>query len=349
MYRERASLLPEVIAWQRLAQAGGPPVRVLPDGCLDVIWQDGEVFIAGPDTSARLSAADPGSRFAGLRFAAGTGPGVLGVPADELRDRCIPLADVWHPAAVRRLSDEVAAGGVAALERSVARRFTAPDPVLVAVAAQAGAGTPVGAIAAGCGLSPRHLQRRCTTAFGYGPKLLVRILRLQRAVTLARAGRPFATVAAIGGFADQAHLARDVRALAGVPLGELVGGRAGEPALVVAVRVVHHRVPLPPERVPRRPVTVVTGLHQRGIGGVHLGRIRTAEGEADPSLTLRRLEVGVEAADRLVRVEGQPQPAGQGHLDVRFGVRRGRDLQPEPAVEGECCCHVGHHEADHIE
>jgi AraC-like DNA-binding protein len=83
---------------------------------------------------------------------------------------------------------------------------------------------PVGAIADRCGLSPRHLQRRSATAFGYAPKTLQRILRLQRAVTLARAGRPFACVSAEAGYADQAHLAREVRALAGVPLTEVLAG-----------------------------------------------------------------------------------------------------------------------------
>lgn len=59
-------------------------------------------------------------------------------------------------------------------------------------------------------------------AFGYGPKTLARILRLRRALALAGAGVPFAETAARCGFADQAHLARDVRELAGVPLGRLL-------------------------------------------------------------------------------------------------------------------------------
>ena len=71
------------------------------------------------------------------------------------------------------------------------------------------------------GLNERRLHRRCLAAFGYGPKTLARILRMNRAVDLARAGTPFATVAVAAGYADQAHLARDVRALAGVPLGLL--------------------------------------------------------------------------------------------------------------------------------
>ncbi|GAA3338338.1 helix-turn-helix transcriptional regulator [Amorphoplanes nipponensis] len=200
---------------------GRPVKRILPDGCLDLIWHEGSVFIAGPDTTAQLGTAPPGARFAALRFAAGTGPGVLGVPADELTDQQVPL-DAVCPAAEARAVAE-AADPVAALEAFALRRWQEPDRAMVAVAAAARAGRPVGAIADRCGLSPRHLQRRCRSSFGYGPKTLARILRLQRAVALARAGRPFAEVSVSAGYADQAHLSRDVRALAGVPLGELVG------------------------------------------------------------------------------------------------------------------------------
>ncbi|MEV5769093.1 helix-turn-helix domain-containing protein, partial [Micromonospora sp. NPDC052213] len=59
--------------------------------------------------------------------------------------------------------------------------------------------------------------RRSRHLFGYGPKTLARILRMGRALALARAGTPLAEVAARCGYADQAHLTRDVRDLAGVP------------------------------------------------------------------------------------------------------------------------------------
>jgi AraC-like DNA-binding protein len=81
----------------------------------------------------------------------------------------------------------------------------------------------VAAAAARSGLGERQLRRRCEAAFGYGPKTLARVLRLQRALELARRGVPFASVAAEAGYADQPHLAREVRALTGLPLGELVG------------------------------------------------------------------------------------------------------------------------------
>jgi transcriptional regulator GlxA family with amidase domain len=138
-----------------------------------------------------------------------------------------------YPADVRRLAEQVAAadpaGAAAVLEREAGRRSRPPDPIMAGVAARARRGDPVAAIAVDCGLSPRHLQRRCQTSFGYGPKMLVRILRLQRAVALARTGAAFAAVAVTSGYADQAHLARDVRELAGVPLGELLAGAPSRP------------------------------------------------------------------------------------------------------------------------
>ena len=221
MYAEWTATLPHTIAWHSSVPPDAGVTRILPDGCLDVIWHDGFVFVAGPDTTAQLATAPPGSRFFGLRFAAGTGPGVLGVPGDELTDRQVPLDAVCGAAETRRISE--AAEPLAALEAFAVRRWHEPDPAMLAVAAGARTGRPVGAIADRCGLSPRHLQRRCRGSFGYGPKTLARILRLQRAVALARAGRPFADVSATAGYADQAHLSREVRALAGIPLRQLVG------------------------------------------------------------------------------------------------------------------------------
>jgi AraC-like DNA-binding protein len=92
----------------------------------------------------------------------------------------------------------------------------------------AAAGTSVAAMAGRLGLSARQLHRRCLPVFGYGPLRLARVLRLRRAVDESRTGMPLAHVAAGCGYADQAHLSREMRALAGTtPTGlllELGGG-----------------------------------------------------------------------------------------------------------------------------
>jgi AraC-like DNA-binding protein len=220
MYEEWPSRLPHTTAWRSLAPPGGWVNRILPDGCLDIIWNDGAVFVAGPDTMAETGTSPPGARCYALRFADGLGPAVLGVPADELTDRQVPLADLWPAAEVRRLAES--ADPLAALETAAARRWRRPDPEMVALAAAARAGRPVGPTADALRLSARQLQRRCRTSFGYGPKMLVRVMRLQRALALARRGHAFADVSATAGYADQAHLSREVKALAGVPLSELM-------------------------------------------------------------------------------------------------------------------------------
>ncbi|WP_051187014.1 helix-turn-helix transcriptional regulator [Nocardia tenerifensis] len=235
-YRERPSRFGRAVVWTRTVTEHDAPTPVLPDGCMDLLWVGGRLVVAGPDTRAFRPVAVPGTRYAGIRFFPGTAPALLGVPADELRDQRIDLADVWSAGTVRRLNERLAATDdpVAELERVALRRaaeVAPPDPVLRRVVAALNAGWSVGATAEAAGLNARLLHRRSLAAFGYGPKTLARVLRLQRALALARAGVSFADTAAATGFADQAHLAREVRDLAGMPLGQLITGRGlGSPA-----------------------------------------------------------------------------------------------------------------------
>ncbi|MBZ4020176.1 helix-turn-helix domain-containing protein [Streptomyces purpurogeneiscleroticus] len=225
MYRERPSVLSGAAVWTKTP--GTAPGPVLPDGCTDLIWYDGGLLVAGPDTRAHLPPAPeraPAAPVVGLRFAPGQGPAVFGVPAHELRDLRVPLADLWPEGRVRRLSEQLAgtaAPGRALEAAAVARLRTAaaPDPARGLIARAAARGTPVRELADAVGVGERQLHRRCLAAFGYGPKTLGRVLRLVRALDLARSGMPYAQVAAAAGYADQAHLAREVKALAGAPLG----------------------------------------------------------------------------------------------------------------------------------
>ncbi|MGC4896815.1 helix-turn-helix domain-containing protein [Micromonospora sp. DT31] len=229
MYREwRAAGVPGAVAWTSVARGDGP-VRVLPDGCLDLLWSSRRgLLVAGPDRTAQVSLSVPGERWIGLRLPPGVGPAVFGVPAEELCDSRVPLADLWAGAAaevVERVGAAVDTTGWptagAAVLTDVARdRLRAaggPDPLGVRVATRLAAGAAVAATAAEVGLGARALHRRSRALFGYGPKTLARILRMRRALDLARAGVPLVEVAVRGGYADQAHLTREVRALAGAP------------------------------------------------------------------------------------------------------------------------------------
>jgi AraC-like DNA-binding protein len=213
--------------WTNTNATGAAALPVLPDGCMDLLWSDGRLLVAGPDTRAFMADGGAGKRWVGIRFAPGTAPALLGVPAHELRDKRVELADLWPSATARRLAEQVGAARdhAAALEAIALRRAydtEPPDPVLRRIVGALDAGWSVAATAEAAGLGARVLHRRSLAAFGYGPKTLARILRLQRALAVARSGVPLADTAFRTGFADQAHLARDVRELAGMPLSELL-------------------------------------------------------------------------------------------------------------------------------
>ncbi|MCA1219034.1 AraC family transcriptional regulator [Streptomyces sp. 8L] len=222
MYSERPSRFPGAVVWRREIGPGDSR-PVLPDGCMDLLWIDGALSVAGPDTRGHVADAPVREACVGVRMPPGTAPALLGVPAHALRDQRPALADVWsgHRAGpfVRRL--RAAADPAAELEAvalDLAAASPAPDPLLRAVADRLAAGCPVAATADAVGLGARQLHRRALDGFGYGPKTLARVLRLQRALGLVRADATFAGAAVRAGYADQAHLARDMRALTGLTL-----------------------------------------------------------------------------------------------------------------------------------
>ncbi|MWA07439.1 helix-turn-helix domain-containing protein [Actinomadura sp. LD22] len=219
-----------VCAWTAALPAGAEPFvqRVVPDGCVDVIWSEGGLQVAGPDTGPMPAAVRPGSVLVAVRFGPGAAPPVLGVPADAVRDARVPLRELWGGAA-DGLAEAVAGAGSleerrAVLVGGVRARAAVAGPVdpLVPVVVAGVAGGSVRGVADAVGLGERQLRRRSLAVFGYGPKMLQRVLRFQRALGLARSGMALADVAFAAGYADQAHFANEVRALAGEPVRALL-------------------------------------------------------------------------------------------------------------------------------
>jgi AraC-like DNA-binding protein len=207
--------LRDVVAclWVRVIEAADQ-LRVVPDACSDVIWQRGEgTTVVGPDTTAKLVGLAPGDVLVGMRFLPGAGGGVLGVPLDSLRDLRIDVADIDRAFDVdgdMEPAEVVARFTSAALGRQA-------DPLVAAAARKVGQ-QDVGAVARDLGVSERQLRRRFHAAAGYGPKTLARVLRFCRFVAAIDAGRAdLAAVAFDAGYADQAHLTRETKRLAGMP------------------------------------------------------------------------------------------------------------------------------------
>jgi AraC-like DNA-binding protein len=198
----------------------GPPepVRVLPDGCMDLMRMDGRFMVAGPDTTASVSPRER-EPFVGLRFHPGVLPRLLGVPASELRNARVAVTDLRSVPRRTRSLLELATD----LVSDGPRPETAPWslPLLRHITGRLAAGSAVTDVAREVGWSSRTLQRQCGAVYGYGPATLRRILRFRRALLLLEKGLPSVEVATRAGYADQPHLHREVRHLAGVPLAAL--------------------------------------------------------------------------------------------------------------------------------
>ncbi|MEU8383660.1 AraC family transcriptional regulator [Streptosporangium sp. NPDC048865] len=226
--------------WSREATSAMTQL-VVPDGCVDLIWGPGGAQVAGPDTGPKPVRLAPGDRYTGVRFGPGAAGELFGVPLDSLRDLRVPLSDLGSFAELSELEPlatppgpEASTGPAGAwapdplseaVRRALAVQLRAapgPDPAAHAIAEALRAGRSVREVAWDLGFGERQLLRRSLRAFGYGPKVLQRVVRFQRALWLARRGVTAAEVAVVSGYADQAHMANEVRRLAGVSLGRLL-------------------------------------------------------------------------------------------------------------------------------
>lgn len=200
------------------------------DDPLDVGWAEGPrarltSSLAGLHTAPAL--IHHGVRQAGVQLALsplGTRL-LLGVPAAALRGQILTLGDVDPSLAdlPERLAGVPAAARPALVEAAL-RRAAGRREDGVRARSEVGRslalltrGVPVAAVADDVGFSRRRLQDVVRAEVGVTPKEFARLARFERSHRLVAGGAPLAGVAARCGYADQAHLAREWRALAGLP------------------------------------------------------------------------------------------------------------------------------------
>jgi transcriptional regulator GlxA family with amidase domain len=197
---------------------------VIPDGCSDIITCDeGAPVLVGPDLRSRWPSLADNTVITGLRLRPGALRAVIGCAAAELVDTSVSLNDVSGSA--QRLhvdlhSADTLRARLALLEQWVrARLHGAARDLEVIRACGILAAQPhadVADVAVALGWSVRKAHREFVAACGYGPKTMQRILRVQRVIRFAHRTREplrLVDVAAGGGFADQAHMTREFRAV----------------------------------------------------------------------------------------------------------------------------------------
>jgi AraC-like DNA-binding protein len=222
MYAEHAppAALAGVVAcfWCTATGDGIAGHRVMPDGAIDIVLTyDGDEVVsadvAGTMTTA-LVVPPTTTRSVGVRFLPGAAAAVLGVDADELTDRLVPLRHVWPRADV----DDVRA----LLMRRVALGVSTPRDIAAAVASIRGSRgrLRVSELGPSLGMSRQQLARRFARTVGVSPKTFARTMRFQTLLERARAATRVAPdwsgLAHELGYVDQSHLVNDFGALAGL-------------------------------------------------------------------------------------------------------------------------------------
>lgn len=217
-YAVPAALAPHLRCLWTHETAGAQPMAVVPDGYCDLVCIDGKLMVAGPDRTAAFPQIGPGAGTVGARFAPGAAAAWFGLPLAEIVGRTLPLRDIGRTAAADDLEARLAdcpdmparlallAGGLTRLAPD-----GAPPADISLIFATADAGRPTAGLLERLDVGERQLRRRCHHHFGYGVKTLERIRRFQRFLRLCRSGTaPLAALALEAGFADQAHMTREV-------------------------------------------------------------------------------------------------------------------------------------------
>ena len=215
------------------------PEPIVPDGCIEVIFNLGDHFINGDSGELQptallagqmtrpVTAAPTGNvDLLGVRFWTGRGGPALRVPVWQLQDQLIAASNVIS--GIDRLADDLRniarhrRIGLIAGELSNYLRpaddssLQAIDHALNLIVTSRG-NLPIESIAKKVGVTRRHLERRFRNEVGLRAKHLARIVRVQTALRFIadRSRMSGAEIAAVCGYSDQAHLIREFKTLTG--------------------------------------------------------------------------------------------------------------------------------------
>ncbi len=211
--------------------------RVLPDGCMDIIFQyqrspsggicNPQLTIYGSSDRFKLFDIKPSAEFIGVRFHPGMAGRFLKLNPIELFQQqakaqdCSQEFDKVFDRLCECNSAEQALNtlqtSLLELQRADGNRIPLPIREALRLIATSHGRISVSQLAVAIGVSERTLCRGVTTAVGLSPKVLARILRFQN--TMSRLRSPSSDLCHIAfecGYADQAHMGREFQQLSGL-------------------------------------------------------------------------------------------------------------------------------------
>jgi AraC-like DNA-binding protein len=245
------------LCWTATGAGGAGTTRheFLPDAGAHLVFRLSpsgfRAVLLGPATRRAALERAGGAEYLGVRFRAGQAPRLADVRSSELTDGFADLASLAGEPVDAIGERLLALPDDAARQRALLALVARAEEPLVedprcrqaTRLLEAARGlVRVDALAAEVGLTVRSLERRFLDAFGVTPKRMARLVRLRYVLGAlhARGDRTLAELAAACGYADQAHLVHDFKALTGrVPRAPgAAGGRVVSPGDLPALRPV---------------------------------------------------------------------------------------------------------------
>jgi AraC-like DNA-binding protein len=238
-YREYAPtkvLRPYVACyWTRVAPHSPLVHRVLPDGCIDIVFdlslqRFSEGMIVGTMTRPLLFQPDGPIHMVAVRFRPGGAVPFLRFAAEEINDSQLELSSTWEDTLclADRIREEIhIEQQIQQLESALLTRLENTPPldcrVQEAVSIFQVQRQNVETVAAVVGVSRQHLSRLFRRHVGVGPKCFGRVVRMQRLLTLVKTVNEinWSMASLDAGYYDQAHMISECRSLTGMTPTEL--------------------------------------------------------------------------------------------------------------------------------
>ncbi|QAY68021.1 helix-turn-helix domain-containing protein [Paenibacillus protaetiae] len=243
LYIEKKVLYGEepVLYYQFRTRKDGDGLRVVPDGCVDLLFccDPARPFamVCGSVLAGQRITFLNDTDYFGVRLTPALSMQIPGLPLKELVEVQAPIEQVW--ASYAHASEQIAAcrglnERIRYFERLGRNMLSAQEDMtglvtycLHAVHASKGL-VPVQELSAYTGYSERYVRTKFENALGMPPKMYNRIIRFQHALRSMMAdGVLLMDVADSHGYYDQAHFAKEFKTFTGMTPRQLQQERAG--------------------------------------------------------------------------------------------------------------------------